>query len=80
MDLKMFSVAEVERLAHGRAAPKNAHYSGSHTFSAGTGTGVAKANGLGEYFEPVIQQFITQTPRVVEAVSARLPAELSDRR
>ena len=34
----------------------------------------AKANGLGEDFEPVIQQFITQTPRVVDALSARLPA------
>lgn len=34
---------------------------------------VAKANGLGEDFEPVIQQFIARVPRVVEAVSARLP-------
>ncbi len=36
--------------------------------------GVAKANGMGDDFEPVIQQFITQTPGVLEAVSARLPA------
>lgn len=36
---------------------------------------MAKANGLGEDFEPVIQQFITQAPRVVEAVAARLPAD-----
>jgi len=35
---------------------------------------VAKANGMGEDFEPVIQQFITQAPRAVEAVSALLPA------
>ncbi len=34
---------------------------------------VAKDNGLGEDFESVIQQFIAQTPRVVAAVSARLP-------
>lgn len=33
----------------------------------------AKANGLGEDFEPVISHFISQTPRIVEAVSARLP-------
>jgi serine/threonine-protein kinase HipA len=36
--------------------------------------GVAKANGMGADFEPVIERFITQTPVVVQAVSARLPA------
>ncbi len=35
---------------------------------------VAKTNGIGEDFEPVIRRFIAQTPRVLEAVSARLPA------
>ena len=29
---------------------------------------------MGEDFESVIQQFITQAPHVIEAVSARLPA------
>jgi serine/threonine-protein kinase HipA len=36
--------------------------------------GVAKANSMGEDFEPVIREFITQAPRVLEAISARLPA------
>jgi serine/threonine-protein kinase HipA len=52
---------------------KNAHYRMAH-IQRRHWNGVAKANGLGEDFEPVIQQFVTQTPRAVEAVSARLPA------
>jgi serine/threonine-protein kinase HipA len=36
---------------------------------------VAKDNGLGEDFETVIQELIAKTPNVIEAVSARLPAE-----
>jgi serine/threonine-protein kinase HipA len=52
---------------------KNAHYRMAH-IQRRHWNGVAKANGMGEDFEPVIQQVITQTPRVLEAVSARLPA------
>jgi serine/threonine-protein kinase HipA len=36
---------------------------------------VAKANGMGEDFESVvIGEFIARAPRVLDAVSARLPA------
>jgi len=35
---------------------------------------VAKANAVGKDFEPVIQRLIDQTPRVVAAIAARLPA------
>ena len=52
---------------------KSAHYRMAH-IQRRHWNAVAKANGLGEDFEPVIQQSVTQTPRVVEAVSARLPA------
>jgi serine/threonine-protein kinase HipA len=52
---------------------KNAHYRMAH-IQRRHWSAVAKANGMGEDFEPVIEQFITQTPRVLEAVSARLPA------
>jgi serine/threonine-protein kinase HipA len=52
---------------------KNAHYRMAQ-IQRRHWNGVAKANGMGENFEPVIEQFITQTPRVLEAVSARLPA------
>jgi hypothetical protein len=64
-------VAEVEA-RHGLRS-ENAHYRMAH-IQRRHWNGVAKANGLGEDFEPVIQQFIAQTPRVVEAVLARLPA------
>jgi serine/threonine-protein kinase HipA len=52
---------------------KSAHYRMAHIQRRHWNT-VAKANGLGEDFEAVIQQFIALTPRVIEAVSARLPA------
>jgi serine/threonine-protein kinase HipA len=52
---------------------KNAHYRMAH-IQRRHWNEVAKTNGMGEDFEPVIQQVITQTPRVLEAVSARLPA------
>jgi serine/threonine-protein kinase HipA len=52
---------------------KNAHYRMAD-IQRWHWNAVAKANGMGEDFEPVIQQFITQSPRVLEAVSARLPA------
>lgn len=52
---------------------KNAHYRMSHILRRHWNA-VAKDNGMGEDFEPIIEQFITHTPRVVEAVSARLPA------
>jgi serine/threonine-protein kinase HipA len=52
---------------------KNAHYRMARIHRRHWNT-MAKANGLGENFEPVIQQFISEAPRVVEAVSARLPA------
>ena len=35
---------------------------------------VAKSNGMGEDFEPVIEQFITRIPVVLETVAARLPS------
>jgi len=34
---------------------------------------VAKANGVGESFEPTIHRFITQAPSVIAAVAKRLP-------
>ncbi|MGH8226732.1 MAG: type II toxin-antitoxin system HipA family toxin [Steroidobacteraceae bacterium] len=52
---------------------KNAHYRMAH-IQRRHWNAVAKANGMGEDFEPVIQQFITKVSRAVEAVSARLPA------
>jgi serine/threonine-protein kinase HipA len=52
---------------------KNAHYRMAN-IQRRHWNGVAKANGMGEDFEPVIEQFITRTPVVLEAVSARLPA------
>src|SRR6267154_2273171 len=52
---------------------KNAHYRMAH-IQRRHWNGVAKANGMGEDFEPVLEQFITQTRGVLEAVSARLPA------
>lgn len=52
---------------------KNAHYRIAH-IQRRHWNGVAKANGMGEDFEPVIEQFITRTPVVLDAVSARLPA------
>jgi serine/threonine-protein kinase HipA len=52
---------------------KNAHYRMAHV-QRRHWNGVAKGNGMGEDFEPVIEQFISQTPGVLEAVSARLPA------
>jgi serine/threonine-protein kinase HipA len=52
---------------------KNAHYRMAE-IQRRHWNGVAKANGMGEDFESVIQQVISQTPRVLEAVSARLPA------
>jgi serine/threonine-protein kinase HipA len=35
---------------------------------------VAKVNGMGENFEPVIQQFMTQAPVAIKAVAKRIPA------
>ena len=52
---------------------KDAHYRMAH-IQRRHWNGVAKANGMGEDFEPVIEQFITRTPVVLEAVAARLPA------
>jgi len=52
---------------------KNAHYRMAN-IQRRHWNGVAKANGMGEDFEPAIEQFITRTPVVLEAVSARLPA------
>jgi len=52
---------------------KNAHYQMAH-IQRHHWNGVAKANGMGEDFEPVIEQFITRTPVVIDAVSARLPS------
>lgn len=52
---------------------KNTHYRMAH-IQRRHWNAVAKTNGLGEDFEPVIQQLIAKTPRVVEAVAARLPA------
>lgn len=52
---------------------KNAHYRMAH-IQRRHWNAVAKANGLGEDFEAVIQQIIAETPRVIEAVGARLPA------
>jgi len=53
---------------------KNAHYRMAPHSAPALERGWPKPNGMGEDFEPVIQQFITQTPRVLEAVSVRLPA------
>ena len=52
---------------------KNPHYRMAH-IQRRHWNEVAKTNGMGEDFEPVIQQLIAQTPRVLEVVSARLPA------
>ena len=68
---KMFQWQKLKLAMAVRA--KNAHYRMAH-IQRRHWNGVAKANGMGEDFEPVIQQFITQAPRAVEAVSARLPA------
>jgi len=68
---KMFQWQKVKLAMALRA--RNAHYRMAH-IQRRHWNGVAKANGMGEDFEPVIEQFITQTPGVVEAVSARLPA------
>jgi serine/threonine-protein kinase HipA len=67
---KMFQWQKVKLAMAVRS--KNAHYRMAHIHRRHWNT-VAKANGLGENFEPVIQQFIAEAPRVVEAVSARLP-------
>lgn len=68
---KMFQWQKLKLAMAVRA--KNAHYRMAHIQRRYWNT-VAKANGMGKDFESVIQQFITQTPRVLEAVSARLPA------
>ncbi len=67
---KMFQWQKVKLAMAVRS--KNAHYRMARIQRRHWNT-VAKTNGLGEDFEPVIQQFINQAPRVVEAVSARLP-------
>ena len=51
---------------------KNAHYRISE-IQRRHWNRVAKENGLGEDFEPTIQHFVNTVPRVIEAVSARLP-------
>ena len=51
---------------------KNAHYRMAQ-IQRRHWNAVAKRNGLGEDFEAVIGQVVEQTPRVIEAVSARLP-------
>ena len=68
---KMFQWQKLKLAMAVRA--KNAHYRMAHIQRRHWNV-AAKANGMGEDFEPVIQQFITQTPQVLEAVSARLPA------
>jgi serine/threonine-protein kinase HipA len=52
---------------------KNAHYRMAH-IQRRHWNEVAKTNGMGADFESVIGPFITRTPVVLEAVSARLPA------
>lgn len=51
---------------------KNAHYRISE-IQRRHWNRVAKENSLGEDFEPTIQHFVNTVPRVIEAVSARLP-------
>jgi serine/threonine-protein kinase HipA len=68
---KMFQWQKLKLAMAVRA--KNAHYRMAH-IQRRHWNAVAKANGMGEDFESVIQQFITQAPHVIEAVSARLPA------
>lgn len=68
---KMFQWQKVKLAMAVRA--KNAHYRMAK-IQRRHWNGVAKANGMGEDFEPVIERLITQTPGVIEAVSARLPA------
>lgn len=51
---------------------KNSHYRIAEIQRRHWNT-VAKANGLGEDFEPTIQHFVNTVPRAVETVSARLP-------
>ena len=52
---------------------RNAHYKMS-TIQRRHWNEVAKVNGLGESFEPVIQQFVTHAPAAIEAVAKRLPS------
>ena len=51
----------------------NAHY-GMATIQRRHWNEVAKANGVGESFESVIQRFIAQAPIAIEAVARKLPA------
>jgi serine/threonine-protein kinase HipA len=62
------------KLAMAVRAKKSAHYRMAH-IQRRHWNGVAKANGMGEDFEPAIQQMLTETPRVLAVVSARLPAD-----
>ena len=52
---------------------KNAHYKMA-TIQRRHWNEVAKVNGVGENFEAVIQQFITQAPTAIEAVAKRVPS------
>ena len=52
---------------------KNAHYK-MITIQRRHWNEVAKVNGVGENFEAVIQQFITQAPTAIEAVAKRVPS------
>jgi serine/threonine-protein kinase HipA len=68
---KMFQWQKVKlaMAVHG----KNAHYRLAY-IERRHWNGVAKANGMSEDFESVIEGVIAQTRGVIEAVSARLPA------
>jgi len=55
------------------ARSRDAHYHMAH-IQRRHWNAVAKANGMGEDFEPVIRQFIANAGRAVQAVAARLPA------
>ncbi len=68
---KMFQWQKVKLAMAVRA--NNAHYRMAH-IQRRHWNEVAKSNGVGSALEPVMHQFITQIPRVLEAVSARLPA------
>ena len=52
---------------------KNAHYKMS-TIQRRHWSEVAKVNGMGENFEPVIQQFMRQALVAIEAVARRIPS------